>query len=96
MMLVLDGISSGYGGAMVLREFSLTVRKGEVVKRLVDEGKPPGAVIEELYVRCLARSPTPLEMERLSAEVASIDNQRNALEDVFWALLNSKEFVFNH
>ena len=31
MMLVLDGISSGYGGAMVLREFSLTVRKGEIV-----------------------------------------------------------------
>jgi branched-chain amino acid transport system ATP-binding protein len=30
-MLVLDGISSGYGGAMVLREFSLTVRKGEIV-----------------------------------------------------------------
>ena len=28
--------------------------------------------------------------------VESSEKQNEALEDVFWALLNSKEFIFNH
>jgi hypothetical protein len=30
------------------------------------------------------------------AEVAAQENQQQALEDVFWAILNSSEFLFNH
>lgn len=54
--------------------------------------------IEVLYLTALARKPT-------SAELAAIDKvfQNNGnrdpihgLQDIFWALLNSNEFIFNH
>jgi hypothetical protein len=38
-------------------------------------------------------------MERLTAYVASggpVKDHKAALADVFWALLNSSEFLFNH
>ena len=40
--------------------------------------------------------PTPQETEQLMASVADAENKAAALEDIFWAVLNSREFVFNH
>jgi hypothetical protein len=72
------------------------IAAGGVVKRLLDAGKPPEAVIKTLYVRCLAREPNAQELGKLLAVVEKDKNRQAALEDVFWALLNSQEFVFNH
>lgn len=55
--------------------------------------------IEALYLAALSRKPRPEELERLSKFVATggpAKNQKAALADVFWALLNSSEFLFNH
>jgi hypothetical protein len=68
---------------------------GLVAKRLKDE-VPPERIIEELYVRCLTRKPTPPEAEKLTKIVAEQKDPQKALEDVFWALLNTREFMFNH
>ena len=57
---------------------------------------PPAWVIEQIYVRCLSRPPRPEEFSKLLAAVAAEKNQQQALEDVFWAVLNSREFMFNH
>ena len=55
--------------------------------------------IEALYLASLGRRPRPGEQTRLVAYVdgggASKDS-RQALADVFWALLNSSEFLLNH
>jgi len=73
------------------------IKQGQVVKKLLDAGKTPPQVAEELYLRCLGRKPTPAEMEKLNPEFeANKAAIQPFLEDLFWALLNSREFVFNH
>jgi Protein of unknown function (DUF1549)/Protein of unknown function (DUF1553) len=55
--------------------------------------------IETLYLAALTRRPRPDEIERLVPYVdsgGSSSDRSQALADVFWALLNSPEFRFNH
>ena len=72
------------------------VRGGNLVKRRLDEKKTTEQIIEELYIRCLTRKPNADEMKNLVSIVNENPNKQIALEDVFWALLNSREYVFNH
>jgi mono/diheme cytochrome c family protein len=65
--------------------------------RLVASGKPPGKIVTELYLATLSRPPSGDELNRATAAFAEKDAKiETATEDVFWALLNSAEFVFNH
>jgi hypothetical protein len=55
--------------------------------------------LETLYLATLSRKPRAEELDRLVKYVTSggpRGNERDALADVFWALLNSGEFMFNH
>ncbi len=72
------------------------VIQGKVVPTLLEAGKSPVEVIDELYVRCLGRKPNDQERQALVAEVDAQEDKKTALEDIFWAILNSREFVFNH
>ncbi len=63
---------------------------------LAAQQNDPAKVIDEFYVRCLTRLPTDAERERLTKLVADTDDKVGALRDVLWALLNSREFLFNH
>ena len=59
--------------------------------------RPPAQIIEELYIRCLSRKPTAgRDDEAARPLVEAAKDKKQALEDVFWALLNSREFMFNH
>ena len=54
--------------------------------------------IEILYLTALARKPTSSEMTAFD-KIFQSSNDRDpihSLQDVFWALLNSNEFIFNH
>jgi hypothetical protein len=72
------------------------IAQGNLIGRRLGEKKSPEQVIEELYVRCLSRKPLPQEREKLMALVNAEPDKKRALEDVFWSLLNSREFMFNH
>ncbi|MBM4056929.1 MAG: DUF1553 domain-containing protein, partial [Planctomycetes bacterium] len=78
------------------------IRQGGVVQRLLEAGRTPEQVIEELYLRTLTRKPTEKETAGLM-EIVGTDPAartpaalRETLEDGFGAILNSREFVFNH
>ena len=71
-------------------------QSGGVVKKLLKEKKSPEEIVEELYLRCLARKPTREEVSRLKSFIKDDKKPEAVLNDIFWALLNSKEFIFNH
>jgi hypothetical protein len=53
--------------------------------------------IEQLYLAALSRTPTEGEMQTAVEYLASKASEpRLAYEDLVWAILNSKEFIFNH
>jgi hypothetical protein len=72
------------------------IAEGKLVESQLAAGVAPMQIVEELYIRALTRKPTAAEAERLNAEITAAADKRVAIEDIFWALLNSREFVFNH
>ena len=78
------------------------IASGGVVRRMLDDKRTPDQIIDELYLRTLTRLPTAKERQHLLTIIQSDPaNQdparlRETLEDGFWAILNSREFVFNH
>jgi hypothetical protein len=75
------------------------INQGKIVPKLLEEKKTPAEIIEQLYLTTLSRPPTQGERDYLLEGVAKETEPakvREVLEDVFWALLNSKEFIFNH
>jgi len=69
---------------------------GGVIPRLLAAKKTSAEIIDELYIRCLSRRPTKEELSALGSVVAQAADKQKALEDVFWGILNSREFLFNH
>jgi hypothetical protein len=67
-----------------------------MLDRLVEQNKSPEAVFEALYLATLTRLPSEREMELCLKHYKKWDEYLNAYEDVFWALLNTNEFFFNH
>ena len=61
--------------------------------RLIAAGRSDAQVIDDLYWAALTRPPSPEELKGLTEHVRSSKDRRAGLEDVAWALLNSKEFV---
>jgi hypothetical protein len=64
--------------------------------RLVNETKTDEQAIEELFLAALSRFPTPEEKGKTVPYLSGGSNRQQALEDVLWSLLNSREFLFNH
>ncbi len=56
------------------------------------------AIIEDTYLLCLSRRPSNSERKRLQNifEVAPETQRRGVVEDLFWALMTSREFLFQH
>jgi hypothetical protein len=72
------------------------IEQGGVVKKLIKKGETPEAMIEDLYLRCFSREPAPEETTKLEGFLKGDVKPEQALGDLFWSLLNAKEFVFNH
>jgi hypothetical protein len=54
------------------------------------------AKVQQLYLAALARRPTQLEMKMYQQLlVYHQQNELAALQDLWWALLNSNQFILN-
>jgi hypothetical protein len=69
--------------------------QGKLVETMLEGGKKPNEVIEEIYLRCLGRKPTESETQRIAEVLGPAEKPTAELQDVFWAVLNSREFLFN-
>jgi len=81
------------------RQVNQTMRVGRQGALLKILGTPEDDEhrVDALYLRTVSRHPTPDEQKAALALVQVRGPQRHqAFEDLFWALLNSSEFVFNH
>jgi hypothetical protein len=77
-------------------------------EKLAKAAGPPEPKIKELYLSAFSREPRPDEMKaalnylsepRLNAAGQPVDAQkaiRDNFQDLIWALMNTKEFLFNH
>jgi len=75
------------------------LRSKAALKRLRErQAKAIPKRIETLFLVTLARKPTQTEMESFDAayKEAGYTDPIVGLQDVFWALLNSNEFIINH
>ena len=62
-----------------------------------DEQRPHSERIQELYRTAFSRSAQPDELDIAVGYIESHkDNVPAAYEDIMWALINTKEFLFNH
>jgi hypothetical protein len=66
------------------------------VARLMAADRPPAALADELYLAALSRFPSPEEQRVAVAALTASKERRRTAEDLLWALVNSKEFLFNH
>jgi hypothetical protein len=69
--------------------------KGRIA-RLLKEQKPHEQVVEELYLATLSRFPTEAELAATRELKEEAANPADFYQDLLWALLNSKEFLFVH
>jgi len=99
---VLSTISTSLGrlntAAECASHTSKLAAKNSRVARLLETKTTDNDILDELYLNALSRHPKDFEKRKmLTALAAAAESEhRLALEDVYWAVLSSKEFLFNH
>ena len=88
---------------------ALEMMNGELIRQTAGGGKDgflPGLIrsemtlnekVEHLFLASLSRKPTSRELSAIQKILAGAkDKPATALEDIWWALLNSNEFILDH
>ncbi len=67
-----------------------------VLTRLIKKKLDNRELITELYLRTLSRFPSDTEVETAEACITKSSKYRNGCEDLLWALVSSRSFLFVH
>jgi hypothetical protein len=68
-------------------------RPGTVLGEILSTSPNERAALNALYVRVLSRPPSAKEVDACSAYLERVGNRMEVFEDIYWALINSTEFV---
>jgi len=69
---------------------------GNRLRTLVAAKKTDAEIVTELYLAALSREPSEIEIKKSVDHITAQKDRLEGLEDVCWALLNAKEFLFQH
>jgi hypothetical protein len=73
------------------------IQNGGRLSRMLEDPKlSNAAIVRRLYLLTFNRPPSDAEATAALAIFAEAPSRAVATQDLFWALLNSKEFLFNH
>ena len=75
----------------------LAAKEGRVTRMLADYPNLP-ELMREAWMLCLSREPTEGEKAQFTSLISDVspDERRQATEDLYWSLLTSREFLFQH
>ena len=73
------------------------IAKGSRLNGLLKSGRSDAELVDEIYLSALSRPTTEDEKRKVLVYLSErADRRQQAFEDVMWAALNTKEFLFNH
>jgi len=97
-----DRFASSIPQALFLMNGKLTndeirLKKSRMLDEILDESRSDRERLRQVFLATLGRLPTQREAEKLGRLVKGADGgTKRGIEDLFWALLNSTEFLTNH
>ncbi len=73
-------------------------QKGNRIDQALSSKSEPEKIVEEAYLSALARDPRAEEKEKIVAILNQTKEteKRAVIEDIYWSILSSNEFLFNH
>ncbi|MEI7937951.1 MAG: DUF1553 domain-containing protein [Verrucomicrobiota bacterium] len=76
------------------------LEQGPRLKAILDSGRKPPEIVEELYLTILSRLPTPEEVKIVEdygkPNKPKAGKSRESWVDITWVLINSTEFLYRH
>ena len=75
---------------------AISPNKGSYLNTVLADKGNEQAKLRELYMSALSRQPTGKEIAAAKTLIKRAKTPIEGYQDLFWALLNSNEFIFNH
>lgn len=71
-------------------------KNGSFLSKVINARLKPAVKLEYLFKAAFAREPSRKEAETLKGTLAAYKTEAEWLTDIWWSMINSNEFVFNH
>jgi len=90
-----------FGGGLssalhLINDPTLNKKLGPAVVALLKTHRQPNAILDEMFLRTLSRFPNDKERAQCLKFIGEVKDAKEGWQDILWALLNSREFGFNH